>query len=459
MNLIDPITILFFQFQPPQPLEHWNHVLNATTEKEACIQSNHNIKKLQPLGVYGTENCLYLDIFTPTLDNSKRAVVMFIYNENFINSYNKTKDYQPDFFIEEDVVVVTISHRLSTFGFLSLEDEKLWGNSGMKDIVAALEWVKNNIEKFGGDPEKITLMGLQGGAAAVDLLIHSKKRHLFQSAILQSGNAWTTAILQEGARDRAFALAKLFDKYPVTSKDVIKELNDIAVIELAAREFHASPDDYFKENQRSVISFGPIVEKDQDGLIVDYPENSEEITTPVMIGFNSLEGLEGSLQYLLEPRYIHFLKKDFPFLLPRRVNFTFDPTRPPFYDAIEEIKNFYFGGKINLQSVKDFASYIGDVTTAYSTDYAAKTYAKISKAPVYYYHFDYTSDLNENSNSLKNISTVDNIFLGAATGDEMCYLFKCPDLEDTYLKHAEGSEERNVQIKLVKLWTNFAKYG
>lgn len=413
------------------------------------------------MGFYGSENCLYLDIFTPAVDDANRAVVMFIFNEQFQNSYNKTKDYQHDFFIEEDLVVVTISHRLSTFGFLSLEDDKLWGNSGLKDVVAGLEWVKDNIEQFGGDPGKITLMGLQGGAAVVDLLLHSKKNHLFKQAILQSGSAWSTALLQEKLRERAFELAEIFKKHPTTSVGLLNELNDIPAINITIKDLHASPKDYFKETQRSVLTFGPIVEKDPEGLIVDYPENTSEIDKPVLIGFNSQEGFEGSLQYLIEPRYMPFLKKDFPLVLPRRVNFAFVPFHDSFYDAIEEIKDFYFYGGIKIKkSIPEFASYIGDVITAYPTDYAAKTYARISTAPVYYYHFNYSSDFNENKNNLIKIATVKESAWGAAAGDEMCYLFKCPDLVETYLKHNEAkSEERIVQIKLVKMWTNFVKYG
>lgn len=441
-------------------MEPWENELAATKEKTPCIQFNHNIKKGYRMGTFGVEDCLYLDIFTPAVDEAKRAVIMFIYNEHFSCSYNKSIDYQPDFFIEEDVIVVTISHRLSAFGFLSLEDETLWGNGGLKDLVMGLEWVKNNIEKFGGDPERITLQGVRGGAAAVDLLVHSKKKDLFKSAILHSGNSWKSAYLQENVRERAFELARLMKKNPVTSAEVIKDLVNSPAKNLTIKDIHASPPDYFKETQRSVISFAPIVEKDPEGLIVDYPENSNEINTPILMGFNSLEGLESSFNYLIEPRYISFLKKDFHFLFPIRVNFVFDPLYEPFYDAIEEIKEFYFKKGININTVTDYVTYIGDALVAYAVDYAARRYAKISKSPLYYYHFDYYSDLNENKNNIMKLSTVDKIGWGAASGDELCYLFKCPDLKEMYLKHdKEESEERNVQRKLVKMWTNFAKYG
>lgn len=387
---------------------------------------------------------------------------MFVFNDHFLNSYNKTRDYAPDFFIEEDVVIVTISHRLSALGFLSLQDDYLPGNSGLKDIVQGLEWVRDNIEQFGGDPKRITLMGLQGGAAGIDLLIHSKAKDLFSAAILQSGTSWTSAYLQEDVKGRAFKLGELMDRTSSNGVKLLKELQQISPEALLSRDLHASPSDYFKHTQKSVITFGPIVESQPDGLITEYPEDSaEKINIPIMMGFNSREGLESSLQYLIEPRYIGFLRKDFPVLLPRRLKFQFDPLNNVFDKILKEIKDFYFKrGEITLKSVPQFVTFMGDALINYAMDYTARVYSERSLKPVYYYHFDYYSDLNENKNNLMKLSTIQDGTWGAATGDEMCYLFKCPNLINEYLKLEETKpEEKTVQMKMIKLWTNFAKYG
>ncbi|KAJ8717745.1 hypothetical protein PYW07_005675 [Mythimna separata] len=335
------------RFMPPQPVNPWDEPLTTTKEKPACIQYNNNIKKGQPYGMYGVEDCLYLDIFTPAIDENERAVIVLIVTDHFQNSYNKSKDYAPDFFIEEDVVVVTISHRLAAIGFLSLENELLPGNSGLKDIVEALEWVRDNVGQFGGDLNRITLMGLQGGAAAIDLLMYSKAKDLFSAAILHSGTSWSTAYLQEDVRKRAFRLGEIMEVPSSSDIKLLKDLQGIPADKLLSRDLHASPDDYFKETQRSVIAFSPIVEKQPDGLITEYPEDStERINIPIMMGSNSREGM------------------------------------------------------------------------------------------------------NEDGT------------WGAATGDEMCYLFKCPDLVKEYLKLENNvPEEKIVQKKMIKMWTNFAKCG
>lgn len=443
--------------QPPQALDPWPKVLEATKEKVPCIQFNWNIKKGQPFGLYGQEDCLYLDIFTPDLGNINRPVIVFLYNEHFKNSYNKTKDYAPDFFIEEDVVIVTISHRLAVFGFLSLEDDILQGNGGLKDIVSGLHWIRNNIDRFGGDPNRITLMGAQGGAAAVDLLIHSEARHLFHSAILQSGTSLFSMYLQEGARERAFKLAELLDRGTGNSNTLMKDLNGIPPGDLLAKALNTISKDYNREQQRGLLPFGPIVER--DGLIKRYPESSQKIDLPVMIGFNSREGLETSLEFLIEHRYLSFVQKDFVMLMPWRVDFQFDPIDDSYVEAVNDIKKFYFkNGKVTINSVPEYITYSGDYLTS-SIDRTVQFYSNISTESVYYYYFDYYSDLNENKNNLMKLAETKDGTWGAATGDELCYLFKCPRLKNTYLRYNQTiSEEMVVLRKMVKMWMNFAKY-
>ncbi|CAF4809451.1 unnamed protein product [Pieris macdunnoughi] len=448
------------KFLPPRDLDPWNETLIATKERPACVQFNNNIKKKQPLGEYGKEDCLYLDIFTPNTDENKRAVIVFIYSERLSNSYNKTKDYAHDFFLEEDVVVVTPSHRLGVFGFLSFEDDVLPGNSGLLDLYAALKWISKNIGRFGGDPKRVTLMGSQGGAAAVDLLIRSKAKELFNSAILQSGTSFTSMYLQESVLERALKLGKLLEIPSKKSANLLRELQGCPIANFFTQELRAVPDDYNKDMQRSLLPFGPIVEKSPNGFITKYPENtSDEYNIPLMVGFNSREGIELSLNYLLEPNFVGSLNKDFPVIIPKRVDFRFDPIDDTYIEAAEEIKNFYFKKKkFSPKSVPEFITYIGDVINAYAINAMVENYAK--KNSVYYYYFDYYSNFNQNKNDLLKLSKVNDGTWGAALGDELCYLFKCPELNQEYIKNKhEESDVWTMQKKLIKMWTTFAKYG
>ena len=98
--------------------------------------------------------------------------------------------YGPEYFMDYGVILVTVNYRLGPFGFLSLGDDSIPGNQGLWDIVAGIEFVKKRISSFGGNPDKITLMGHSAGAMAVQfLMLNPSLSGLFQAAILQSGPA------------------------------------------------------------------------------------------------------------------------------------------------------------------------------------------------------------------------------------------------------------------------------
>ena len=104
--------------------------------------------------VVGSEDCLYLNIFTRSLDSAeKKPVIVYIHGGQF--SVGSNSRLGGEYMMEEDVVLVTIQYRLNMFGFLSTEDKVAPGNYGLHDQVAALRWVQQNILQFGGDRRKV----------------------------------------------------------------------------------------------------------------------------------------------------------------------------------------------------------------------------------------------------------------------------------------------------------------
>lgn len=106
------------------------------------------------------------------MDSWRRVQVYFLGISRICKNYSifrtgsaRTDIYGPDYFVNEDVVLVTFNYRLYAFGFLSLDDPKLGipGNAGMKDQVLALKWIKQNIDQFGGDSQNITIFGQSSG--------------------------------------------------------------------------------------------------------------------------------------------------------------------------------------------------------------------------------------------------------------------------------------------------------
>lgn len=153
---------------------------------------------------YTNENCLVLNVWTPAITPAKKRPVLFwIHGGGFTaGSSQELPSYDGENLSKKgDVVIVSINHRLNILGFLDLsaygEKYKTSANNSIADIVAALQWVKNNIENFGGDPNNITIFGQSGGGAKVNtLMAMPSAKGLFHKAINESG-AFRTAMLEK----------------------------------------------------------------------------------------------------------------------------------------------------------------------------------------------------------------------------------------------------------------------
>ncbi|GAB4564758.1 MAG: carboxylesterase family protein [Rhizobacter sp.] len=172
----------------PLPPAAWSGTRAATSYGRHCAQ-----KDTSPLSSYGTaggqEDCLYLNVFAPTTAGP-HPVMVWIHGGAFL--YGRGAGYTPTRLTAQGTVVVTINYRLGALGFLAhpaLNDAQgRSGNYGVMDQTAALQWVKNNIHNFGGDPGNITIAGQSAGAASVLTQLNTAKTvNLFHKAILQSG--------------------------------------------------------------------------------------------------------------------------------------------------------------------------------------------------------------------------------------------------------------------------------
>ena len=186
------------RFRGPRPPEPWRETRSATRPGAAPIQASVPGFRFLNLagGVSQSEECLFVNVFTPGVDGAKRPVLVWIHGGGFLIGAGSTALYNGSGIARSgDMVVVTINYRLGALGFLSLneifgEDFAEASNAGVRDQIAALEWVRDNIDRFGGDPSNVTVCGQSAGAMSIAALLGSPKaRSLFHRAICQSGAA------------------------------------------------------------------------------------------------------------------------------------------------------------------------------------------------------------------------------------------------------------------------------
>lgn len=182
------------RFVAAQSVEHWDGILDAAEYGPISPQGS-----LLGMGgsadEEGTANdCLNLNLWTPSISNGeKRAVMVWFHGGGFSTGSGNDTSYDGEALAAYgDVVVVTVNHRLNAFGYMDLsaygDKYENGGNQGLTDMVMALQWVQDNIARFGGDPDNVTIFGQSGGGAKVlALMTTPETQGLFAKGIVQSG--------------------------------------------------------------------------------------------------------------------------------------------------------------------------------------------------------------------------------------------------------------------------------
>lgn len=269
------------RWKAPQPVIPWAGVKETRAFAWPCAQGSG-----APGG--SSEDCLYLNIWTAAVSPAERRPVMvWIHGGGFDGGDASSPDFDGARFAQAGVVLVSIAYRLGVFGFLAhpelrQESGMSSGDYGLEDQIAALQWVKRNIQRFGGDAERVTIFGESAGGMAVSLLAGSPAaRGLFQRAISESGGVFAPPT-RPGQRRGPLLSVEFAEN---TGKEFLKRLGvaDIRAARLISTEriFHAA----------SGLKFWPVL----DGEILTAP-NAELYRAgrfndvPVLVGSNSGEG-------------------------------------------------------------------------------------------------------------------------------------------------------------------------
>lgn len=204
------------RWRPPAPPECWDGVRDATKFGNAAIQTAYTGFDC---GAEQSEDCLYLNVWTPTLDSAtKQPVMVWIHGGGFLNGAASMGIWTGEELSRQGVTVLSLNYRLGAFGFLA--HPEVGANFGVLDWVAALTWVSKNIGAFGGDPNNVTVFGQSAGGAAVRALLSTPSATgLFHRAIIQSAGFVDYAVVSSPSYERsAEATLALFDR--LGSRDI-----------------------------------------------------------------------------------------------------------------------------------------------------------------------------------------------------------------------------------------------
>src|SRR6185312_5975516 len=260
------------RFLPPLPPSPWNGIHDAMHYGPSCLQRG-------PLGKTASEDCLFLNIWTPALrDGGARPVLFYIHGGAFDEGSGSSPLYDGARLCRRGgVVVVTVNHRLNAFGYLYLSrlagaEYAASGNAGLLDLVLALNWVRDNAVEFGGDPQRVMLFGQSGGGAKIaTLLAMPAARGLFHRVATMSGQQ-ITASGPRGASQRAEA-------YLAALKVDVENLRSIDTAALVAAT---------RANDPSLVGrslyFGPVLDQVTLPRHPFYPDAPPAANIPMIIG-------------------------------------------------------------------------------------------------------------------------------------------------------------------------------
>lgn len=272
------------RFRPPVEAEAWQGVRDATSFGPSCYQARHSSIFVWRRGEFEvSEDCLYLNVWTPDPDASLPVMVWF-HGGAHTSGQGHSQIFDGTALAQEGVVLVTINYRLGPFGFLAhdwLADESpedSAGNYGLLDKMAALDWVQDNINAFGGDPANVTIFGQSAGSQSVCTLMTSPlARGKFHKAIGQSAACVGPSPARDAdGRERG---ARLVEAVGAPDLTALRRADPATILEASNQTGWG--------NQSRIVVDGWVVPRPQ----VDTYRQGEQMQIPLMAGSLSDEGV------------------------------------------------------------------------------------------------------------------------------------------------------------------------
>jgi para-nitrobenzyl esterase len=407
------------RWKAPQAPVKWKSERDATKFGAHCAQV-HVFEDMIFQDAGPSEDCLFLNVYTPAdaKDSSKLPVMFWIHGGGYSGGASSEPRHNGDFLPLKGVVLVTINYRLGVFGFLATADLAKEGggsagNYGLMDMVSALQWVKGNIKKFGGDPDNVTIFGESAGSFAVStLMVAAPAQGLFHKVIGESGAAFSDVLPTDTLETRE---KKDGDWVATTGAATLADLRAI-------------PTDKILDLVKAMGTggFPPAIDgKFLTEQVAATYAAGKQAHVPLLAGWNRDEGSFMAMRGMTVDQWKGF------------ANGLFKERAPEFLT--------FYPGDTDEQALRSAIDYGSDAFIAFSTWKWLEADRKTSDASIYRYHLELASPPSKFHPGLY-----------AFHSDDIEYVF---GTLDTRPGAVWRPEDRKLSDEMMSYWTNFAKTG
>ncbi|CAG4959080.1 unnamed protein product [Parnassius apollo] len=405
-----------YRFREPQQPKPWLGVWDASKPLSECLQYDPFEKQ-----IVGSENCLYVNVDTPQIStDALLPVLVYIHGGAFM--YGSGASYNATYLMDRDMVVVTINYRLGPLGFLSTGDEVIPGNAGLKDQSLALQWVKNNIIMFGGNPDSITLTGCSAGGASVHYhYLSPMSKETFHRGIAFSGSAFSSWTHAMKPAEKARSLAAIVGCPTANTKEMADCLKYRPAEVLVNAQI-----EMFEWKVHLFTPFTPTREAPnvKNPFLTQYPYHVVQAggmhKLPLITSVTSEEGLYPAAAYQTDPTLLKELDSRWEQLASNI--FEYNDTLPLNQRSAvaAKIKQYYIGEKhIDQDTFGQLVQALGDRLFAADVGRLAQMHATRSSQPTYLYRYTY-----QGQRSLSNMIAKNDKNYGVSHADDVLLIFQ-----------------------------------
>ncbi|KAM3966734.1 uncharacterized protein ACR2FA_012280 [Aphomia sociella] len=431
------------RYKAPLPPPIWLETFEAVDKGIICMQANDFGNKIRQ------EDCLIANVYVPDTNEKNLPVIIYVHGGAFQLAYG-TFLTPKNLVKNKNVIAVTFNYRVGVHGFLCMGTENIPGNAGMKDQVALLRWVKENIVAFGGNPDEVTIAGYSTGSVSVDLLTLSPStRGLFKRVIPESGSNIALFAVQSDPLEIAKKYAKLFNFTDVNNFYALENFYLNTSLETLSESLFT-----FMTKTDSTLGFTPCVERDigEETFLVDSPMNilqkGEFEKVPMLYGMADMEGLSRIEMFEL---WKDKMNENFSDFLPADLYFENKEQKE---EVAKIIKEFYFKNQtVGDDTVLAYINYFSDILYTYSMLKSAKLQMDAGNDRVYFYVYSFVDDDDIPVPNFPNINGADHCAQTAAILDGNGFINS--DDDESNLSEAFTT----IKATMRELWHNFVTTG